>query len=345
MGTPGKLIGSVISLVSNKDIRYEGVLYAIDQEKSSVTLQSVKCFGTEGRTGAGQEYLPDDKVYDYILFEASDIKDLHVHEAASAPAPAPSPAKDVPSSTPSPTQQPSQQQQPLTKSAPPQRQQQQQARPAAGGRGGASRGGRGSYGGGRGGVRGRGGREGGGALPGTGGHLLGRRGKTEGGASGGPEKGQGEFDFESALQGFNKEEEMAKLSVKEEAGGEGGAVGSEGTGGAAGEGTIPEVKKYDKSSFFDDLSTGPGAGGRPSMAEERKTNMDTFGVAALHNPQHRRYGGRGGGRGGPYRGGGGGRGGGRGRGGGYRGGRGGGRGGYASAQGGGNGPPPAKVSV
>lgn len=34
------LIGSRISLISNKDIRYEGVLFAINQQESSVTLQN-----------------------------------------------------------------------------------------------------------------------------------------------------------------------------------------------------------------------------------------------------------------------------------------------------------------
>jgi len=188
-------------------------------------------------------------------------------------------------------------------------------------------------------------------LPGTGGHLLNRRGKVEGASQGGPEGGEGEFDFQEALQGFNKEEEFSKLAVNDdntsisnndtEAGGAGATEGGgniEGaTTAAVAAAVVPEVKKYNKSSFFDDLSSGQGMGGRPTLAEERKTNMDTFGVAALHNPNNRRFGGgRGGGRGGPYRGGGG-RGGGRGRGG-HRGGRGGGRGYAPAAQGGGGAP-------
>jgi Scd6-like Sm domain len=35
-----QLIGSRISLISKKDIRYEGILYNIDVTQSSVTLQA-----------------------------------------------------------------------------------------------------------------------------------------------------------------------------------------------------------------------------------------------------------------------------------------------------------------
>lgn len=40
MAQPSDLIGSRISLISNKDLRYEGVLFNINAEESSVTLQN-----------------------------------------------------------------------------------------------------------------------------------------------------------------------------------------------------------------------------------------------------------------------------------------------------------------
>lgn len=40
MAQPGDLIGSRISLISNKDLRYEGILFNINAEESSVTLKS-----------------------------------------------------------------------------------------------------------------------------------------------------------------------------------------------------------------------------------------------------------------------------------------------------------------
>ena len=42
-------IGSHISLISKSDIRYEGTLYTIDTQESTLALKEVKSFGTEGR--------------------------------------------------------------------------------------------------------------------------------------------------------------------------------------------------------------------------------------------------------------------------------------------------------
>lgn len=74
-------IGSKISLVSNSDIRYEGILYTINTQESTIALQSVHCCGTEGRKVP--EIPPSSEIYDFIIFRGQDIKDLTVLESAN----------------------------------------------------------------------------------------------------------------------------------------------------------------------------------------------------------------------------------------------------------------------
>lgn len=75
-------IGKTISLVSNKGLRYVGLLDNINAETATVSLKLVRSFGTEGRMAAlGQptmEVGPGADVYDYVVFRGSDVKDLSV---------------------------------------------------------------------------------------------------------------------------------------------------------------------------------------------------------------------------------------------------------------------------
>lgn len=99
-------IGAKLSLISKSDIRcvtlsirdpkysyiyrYVGILHEIDSANSTVSLEHVRSFGTEGRKGDPALEIPaSDNVFEYIIFRGSDVKDLRVEQGASQPAPAP----------------------------------------------------------------------------------------------------------------------------------------------------------------------------------------------------------------------------------------------------------------
>ncbi|KAL1512120.1 hypothetical protein AB1Y20_005389 [Prymnesium parvum] len=255
MGSNIPYLGSKIVLISKSEIRYEGQLYTIDQTNSTVALQNVRSFGTEGRNEQNP-IPPSNEVFDYIIFRGSDIKDLHVCEsptetptglaapttpAAPAPPTAPAAAPVVPAAAapaarvtaaPAPAaapaawgMNPSQAKATTTAAAP--------APPPAG----VVRGGR--------------------TQPGTGAHMQGRATRSTAGAaaeSGEPEE---EFDIQAMLMGFNK------VAIAEEASAK------------------VKSKAYDKSAFFDSLDEevaedGPRKG-RAFMDDMRKLDALTFG--------------------------------------------------------------------
>lgn len=69
-------IGSKISLVTTSDIRYEGILYTLNREESTIAVQNVRSFGTEGRRDP--EVPMSNEIYDFIIFRGKDLKDLTV---------------------------------------------------------------------------------------------------------------------------------------------------------------------------------------------------------------------------------------------------------------------------
>jgi protein LSM14 len=73
---PPELVGAKISVITTKEIRYEGILYEVRQDESSFRLHEVKSFGTEGRVKKGKKVPPGDVYKGYVDIKGSDIKDI-----------------------------------------------------------------------------------------------------------------------------------------------------------------------------------------------------------------------------------------------------------------------------
>mmetsp|Transcript_8765 Transcript_8765/g.15884 ORF Transcript_8765/g.15884 Transcript_8765/m.15884 type:complete len:286 (+) Transcript_8765:136-993(+) len=237
------LLGSRISLISKKNIRYEGTLYSINESDATVALQNVKSYGTEGRekTQEGCTFVPpQDAVHPYLLFRGCDIKDLHVHEKQETETQPKEetqskkieePNKNIEAKKSGDTKKSSKQQRPRQSKSK--------------------------------------------AQVGTGASLLNR--KERGTVEGGLATPDGDFDIQSNLANFEKEDEES--SDEEQ-----------------------EPVAYAKDDFFDSISCDAidkrdGVDNRLRGAQERSLNTETFGAASLNSQRRRRYGGRGGGRG------------------------------------------------
>ncbi|CAE6917747.1 LSM14A [Symbiodinium natans] len=87
-------IGSKISLITTSDMRYEGFLRTLNREESTIAVESVRSFGTEGRADQtrGQAEIPvSNEIYDFIVFRGKDLKDLTVLQGIPENAPQPQP--------------------------------------------------------------------------------------------------------------------------------------------------------------------------------------------------------------------------------------------------------------
>lgn len=76
-----KLIGSEITLISNKDIRYTGILEKINQEDSSIIVKQVKSYGTEDRVDdPALKFGPSEQLIAFVQFPGTEIKAIEVTE-------------------------------------------------------------------------------------------------------------------------------------------------------------------------------------------------------------------------------------------------------------------------
>ena len=70
-------------------------MHEISSENSTVALEQVVSFGTEGRR-PDDEVPPSDNVYEYIVFRGSDVKDLRIEEGPKENNPPKPPVPDDP---------------------------------------------------------------------------------------------------------------------------------------------------------------------------------------------------------------------------------------------------------
>ena len=77
MASSLQYLGSKISLITESEIRYEGILYTIDTKDSTCALSKVRSFGTEDRP-TDRPVAPRDEVFEFIIFKGTDVKDIRI---------------------------------------------------------------------------------------------------------------------------------------------------------------------------------------------------------------------------------------------------------------------------
>lgn len=77
-----KLVGSTISLVTNAQVRYEGVLVSIDRKERSMKLENVKSHGSEGRREGKGEVPAKNDLIGSVIFRVDHIRDFQIVKPA-----------------------------------------------------------------------------------------------------------------------------------------------------------------------------------------------------------------------------------------------------------------------
>ena len=72
------LTGSLISLITNAQVRYEGTLIEINRTERSMNLQNVRSFGTEGRRDGKNEIQPHENTIPSVVFKVDHVKDFQI---------------------------------------------------------------------------------------------------------------------------------------------------------------------------------------------------------------------------------------------------------------------------
>ena len=69
-----------VIVVTKTNCRYEGVFYTFNKDDNTISLSSVKAFGTETREAERFVAPREDEVYTYIVFNIDEINDIVILE-------------------------------------------------------------------------------------------------------------------------------------------------------------------------------------------------------------------------------------------------------------------------
>ena len=69
-----------VMVVTKTNCRYEGVFYTFNKDDNTISLSSVRAFGTETREAERFVAPRDDEVYTYIVFNIDEINDIVILE-------------------------------------------------------------------------------------------------------------------------------------------------------------------------------------------------------------------------------------------------------------------------
>ena len=69
-----------VIVVTKTNCRYEGVFYTFNKDDNTISLSSVRAFGTETREAERFVAPRDDEVYTYIVFNIDEINDIVILE-------------------------------------------------------------------------------------------------------------------------------------------------------------------------------------------------------------------------------------------------------------------------
>lgn len=78
----GDKIGSLISIITKAESRYEGTLVEVDRVNKTMKLQNVRSMGTEGRRNGEKELPASDTVTGAVKFRVDLIKSIKILQEA-----------------------------------------------------------------------------------------------------------------------------------------------------------------------------------------------------------------------------------------------------------------------